>query len=367
MPRGRLSVRQQRKFRAPDPSLPAAPEPGHYTEIAGGILWLRLPLQGPLAHINVWLVPSARGWTLVDTGICEPDVTEAWRKLDAELDLRARLESIVVTHHHPDHMGMARALAERYAVPVHMSDRAHACALDTASPMDAGARSAMQDFGRHYGVDFDAGLAGILDGEAYRRIISGVPEEVQRLEEGQVFATQYADWSVSIHEGHAAGHACLHAPGRSVLISGDAVLPFVSSNVSLVPANAAENPLGDFLASLARLGELPQGTLVLPAHGPPFRYLHERLTEITTEHELRLGEIEAACTTPQSTAAIVQLLFGHRRLDTLNRLLATGESLAHLRHLELEGRIAASRTDGAVLWSRSVDEPLQADPFEFHV
>ena len=93
-----------------------APEPGHYLELQAGILWVRLPIPGLLRHINVWLVPGRRGWFLVDTGMKTRAVREAWENLETRLPLAGGLDSIIVTHHHPDHFGMAHWLSARFEV-----------------------------------------------------------------------------------------------------------------------------------------------------------------------------------------------------------------------------------------------------------
>ena len=134
------------------------------------------------------------------------------------------------------------------------------------------------------------------------------------------------------------------------LISGDQVLPQISSNVSLYPSNEEADPLGEYLSSLEWLARLPPDTLVLPAHGLPFSGLHARIEGLRAGHELRLDRIRAACTEPRSTMEIVAGLFPLQRLDPLNRLLATTETLAHLRYLELRDRVRREGSASSLRW-----------------
>lgn len=327
-----------------------APEPGEYVELVGGIIWLRLPIPGGLRHINVWLVPAPDGWFLVDTGMRTPAVEQAWMAFDQRLPLARELSGIVVTHHHPDHFGMARWLARRYEVPVSMSGAALAAAAGTLAGGEAASETPSDGFASRVGLDVDEAMRPILRGVTYRAIVSGTVDIPVPLDEGGVVEGAHHDWRVSLHEGHAPGHACLHATELDILISGDQVLPHISSNISLYPSNEERDPLGEFLHSLDRLAALPPSTLVLPAHGRPFATLHERISALKAEHELRLDQVLDACGEPLATAEVVAKLFNVARLDTLNRLLATTESLAHLRHLELKGVLERRGTGSALRW-----------------
>lgn len=332
-----------------DKGPPDPPADGDYVELPGGILWVRLPIPGGLRHINVWLLPAADGWRLVDTGMDTPGIRQAWELLERRLPLRRELRGIVVTHHHPDHFGMARWLADRHGVPVSMTQAAHAAATASLAtePEDAPSRS--EEFAARLGLDLDEDTRRILRGGAYRAIVSG-EVDVSVIEPGSPLDAGAGGWTVSVHSGHAPGHACLHDAGAGILISGDQLLPAISSNISLYPSNESEDPLGQYLDSLRELRELPPETLVLPSHGRPFSTLHARALELRDEHHDRLHKIHSAISRPVGTAQVTAAIFRLDRLDPLNRLLATTETLAHLRWLELRGLAARSHGSGRLGW-----------------
>jgi len=327
----------------------AAPAAGDYAELNSGILWIRLPIPGALRHINVWLVPAPDGWFLVDTGMSTGDVEAAWLALERKLPLTSDLRQIVVTHHHPDHFGMARWLAERHDVPVYMTSEAGAASTAALAERPEDAPRSPDGFVDRLGVDLDEPMAAILRGGVYRKIVSGLPY-LEQLEADDCVSGADREWHVSVHSGHAPGHACLLDRQDDLLISGDQVLPQISSNVSLYPSNEEADPLGEYLSSLDWLARLPADTLVLPAHGPPFAGLHARIEALRAGHELRLDRIGAACSEPRSTMEIVAGLFPLQRLDPLNRLLATTETLAHLRYLELRGRVRREGSASGLRW-----------------
>lgn len=329
-----------------------APEAGNYMELPGGILWIRLPIPGGLRHINVWLVPGQKGWFLIDTGMKTRAIRGAWESLEARLPLTDGLESIVVTHHHPDHFGMAQWLSARFGVGVRMHDLAAAAAKSGMAEPVAGPGDSPDGFIERLGVELDPDMQSILRGGGYRAVISGCPE-VDPLPAGATLAGPDCDWRVSVHHGHAPGHVCVHDDRSRILISGDQLLPTISSNISLYPSNEHSDPLAEYLASLERLAQLPADTLILPAHGRPFMSLHARVLALREEHAGRLQRIRDACEVAASTAAIAASLFRMDRLDALNRLLATTETLAHLRHLELRGELERSGRGAALRWGRS--------------
>lgn len=319
------------------------PDAGQFVEFAAGILWIRLPIPGALKHINVWLVPARRGWFLVDTGMKTADVEAAWEELGRRLPLAAGLESIVVTHHHPDHYGMARRLSERYGVPVAMTPRAAAAADASLEENPPGPSRASDGFADRLGIDLDEDMRAILRGGIYRRIVSGKADTMP-------LTDSWHGWRVDVHDGHAPGHACLLREDERILISGDQLLPTISSNVSLYPSNEDGDPLGQFLASLDRLSALHADTLILPAHGRPFRTPLARIEALRQEHAARLARIRELCLAPRSTQEVAASLYRFERLDALNRLLAVTETLAHLRRLELEGLVVRETAAGTVRW-----------------
>lgn len=325
------------------------PEPGGFHEVGGVLVWMRLPIPGPLHHINVWLLGTDDGWMLVDTGMAIPSVEEAWRRLGEGLPALARLERILVTHHHPDHFGMAATLAARHGIEVLISAEALAATTAGAAEPERFALD-VASFADALGFDPEPEFGDYLSGRRYRSIISGTPGRTALLEEGRVVATGAGTFRVSLHHGHAPGHACLYASDTGLLISGDQVLPAISPNISLYPGIDDLDPLGSYLASLDRLASLPDDTVVLPAHGRPFRGLKERLAALADEHGRRLERIVEACAGGCRTRDVVELLFRMSRLDKLNRLLATTETLAHLRYLERRGRLAIEGRGAALRW-----------------
>jgi glyoxylase-like metal-dependent hydrolase (beta-lactamase superfamily II) len=160
------------------------------------------------------------------------------------------------------------------------------------------------------------------------------------------------DWQVIVGYGHAPEHASLHCRELNVVVSGDMLLPKISTNVAVRPIDPSGDPLRLFLESIRQFGELAPDVLVLPSHGVPFRGAHARIAALEAHHEARLDELQAACqASPRSAADALEVLF-RRRLDSKQIFFAMGESIAHLHYLHYAGRLRRETgSDGVIRYA----------------
>ena len=313
------------------------PATGARHAVAPGLFWLRMPLPFALDHINLWLLSDefggASGWTVIDCGVATDATRAAWETVfDAGLD-GAPIQRVLATHCHPDHVGLAHWLCERWQAPLWMTTGEYGFArmMSAGLPGVDGA-AALPHFRRH-GVQ-DAALQAQVAGRNsyYPSLVPAMPSCYTRLHDGQMVAIGPHRWRVITGCGHAPEHAALYCAALGVLISGDMVLPRISTNVSVFAIEPEANPLQLYLDSLGKFADLPEQTLVLPSHGKPFRGLHTRIGQLREHHAARLAEVMQACAQWQSAADIVPLMF-RRALDVHQLGFALGEALAHLHLL----------------------------------
>jgi glyoxylase-like metal-dependent hydrolase (beta-lactamase superfamily II) len=158
------------------------------------------------------------------------------------------------------------------------------------------------------------------------------------------------DWEVIVGRGHSPEHACLFCAADNILISGDQLLPTISSNVSVYPTEPAGDPLAEWLDSLETMqARIPDDVLVLPAHGKPFRGAHHRLQALIDEHRENLASLETFCAEPRRAVDVFPVLFNSAIGDN-NLIMATGESIAHLNFLVNRNRLAVRSDDRGVHW-----------------
>jgi glyoxylase-like metal-dependent hydrolase (beta-lactamase superfamily II) len=317
------------------------PEPGGTIEVARGIRWLRMPLPFKLDHINLWLLEDGAGWAIVDCGIARDETKALWRQVwGATLGGRP-ITRVIVTHFHPDHMGLAAWLTREWGVELWCSagEYVMARAMRVIGTEDND-RAAHAEFYRRHGVD--AAQLELLKkrGNHYPDVVLPLPGSFRRLEHGQSLRIGAHDWRVIVGTGHAPEHACLYCPDLDLLISGDQVLPRITTNVSVWPSEPEADPLAKYLGSLDLFRPLPADTLVLPSHDRVFTGLHARLDMLKRHHDERLDAVAAACKAkPVAAAQLIVLLFPGRELDTHQMGFAMGETLAHLHYLEGLGRL----------------------------
>lgn len=338
----------------PDYPFDGEPAPGETVEVAPGVLWLRMPLPFKLNHINLWLLDDGDGWAIVDTGVARDDIIAAWQAIEDRHFRNKPPSRVIVTHYHPDHVGLAGWLCERYGVGLSMTlgewTQARLSSLETADSRGPGYR----EFYRAAG--FDDQMLALVDGRAghYGRLVSPVPGAYRRLFEGDEINIGGRAWRVIVGLGHAIEHACLHCDELGVLISGDQILPKITPNVSVAPQEPDADPLGLFLAGLTKFEGLADDTLVLPSHNWPFRRLAERLADMRLHHEERLEATMAVCAQPATGVEILKHLFT-RELDNHQIFFAIGESLAHAHHLVATGRAERTTGDDGTLRFRALD------------
>ena len=329
------------------------PATGAVVDIAPGLRWLRMPLPFALDHINLWLLrdraeDGREGWAIVDCGVANDATRAAWEQVFAHHLDGLPVLRVIVTHMHPDHIGNAHWLTERWGCRLWISATDwYAARLASQSTTGFGGEDAAAFFGEHGLVDPEALARVRARGGYYASMVPQVPRRFRRLMDGQAIRIGEHDWHCIAGYGHAPEHISLHCPALGVLISGDMLLPRISTNVSVVDIEPEANPLPLFLASIARLRTLPEGTLVLPSHGKPFTGLHERVDQLERHHEHHFDAVVEACRAkPCSAADLLPVLF-RRQLDLHQTTFAMGEAVAHLHALAGMGRLRGQRdTDG---------------------
>ncbi|WP_446903376.1 MBL fold metallo-hydrolase [Burkholderia sp. YIM B11467] len=339
-------------------TLPAA---GDTFEVAPGVRWLRMPLPFSLDHINLWLlrdeIDGQAGWTIVDCGISSDAIRTHWEQIfDTHLDGLPVLR-VLVTHCHPDHFGLANWLCEggdrgRWNVRLWMTlgEYMFGCLMAAGNGSNAGGAAAADHFARH-GLTDPAALDKLRNRRNYYSdLVPAVPPRYRRLREGDAVTIGTRTWRVVTGFGHSPEHCALHSDADGVLISGDMVLPRISTNVSVFDLEPEANPLALYLQSLGRYETMAPDTLVLPSHGKPFRGVRTRIAQLRAHHDARLDEVRVACAEqPTSAADIVPIMFRRRELDIHQMTFALGEALAHLNLLWLAGELVREQGDDGVL------------------
>lgn len=328
---------------------------GSRVDIARGIGWIRMPMPIPLDHINVYLLHDHDGWVVIDTGLHTDAAKAVWERVVAEKLDGLPIKAVICTHFHYDHAGLAGWLVERFDVPLYMTFGEYATMRMMFQPLPAEPSPAAARFLQRAGVPRETGRA------MHEMLLRDpfMPTDTpafRRLRDGQVLRIGGRRWRVVIGAGHSPEHACLYCEEEAILVSGDQLLPGISSNVQVTPAEPDADPLQQWLDSLDRLATLAPDTLVLPSHQRVFRGLHERVHSLRDHHMGQLEQLSAfIAQQPECTASdAMQALFPRVR-SAMDRFLALGETVAHLSWLRRNGRIARRLDEDGIHRFRPAD------------
>lgn len=330
------------------------PELGQSISIAAGVHWVRMRLPMQLNHINLWLLEDGDGWTAVDSGIKNSETTAAWEQLFAGPMGGRPIRRVIVTHMHPDHIGLAGWLVRKFDVELWITRTEFLMCRNLCA--DTG-QEAPQEGVRFYRA---AGFPDELI-ENYKARFGGfghgvykLPNSYRRIRDGSEIEIGGRKWIVVTGNGHSPEHACLWCPELNIVISGDQLLPRISSNVSVHPTEPEANPLQDWLDSCNKLKTtLPGDVLVLPSHNEPFRGAHLRLNELIDGHEQNMEALHALCAEPKRSVDVFPALFRTKITQGVYGM-ATGESIAHLNCLRARGRMTREADSDGVEWYSSV-------------
>jgi len=330
------------------------PAPGETIEIRPGIHWIRMRLPMQLNHINLWLLEDGDGWTIVDTGIRNDETTSAWEQLFFGAMRGRPIKRVIVTHMHPDHIGLAGWLCRRFKVELWISRTEYLMCRNLAADTGQEAPNEALRFYRAAGFpeelleNYKARFGGFGHG------LHKLPNAFHRIIEGDEIDIGGRIWHIVSGNGHSPEHSCLWCPEENLFISGDQILPKISSNVSVHPTEPDANSLQDWLDSCAKLkGVVPDTALVLPSHNEPFRGAGLRLTELIDMHENNLEKLRTLCAEPKRAVDCFPALFRSRITEGLYGM-ATGESLAHLNCLRARGMMSRTADKNGIDWYETI-------------
>ena len=342
----------------------AHPTPGTTVEVAPGVRWLTMPMGGgSLNHINLYLLEDTEGWWIVDTGLSIEETHQYWHEIfNSELGGRP-VVGVICTHMHPDHVGQARMITDHFQCPLYMTRAEYYQARAFSTPGGPSYQSSWlgQQFYQQAGMPLDyleALRKAWEDRSSSGMSMPEMPAGYRRLQDGNVLTIGGRDWRVVVGSGHSPEHACLFCASLKVMLSGDQILPVITSNVSVHPTEPLANPLKDWMESHDKFLDTPDDTLVLPAHNLPFYGVRDRLRELISHHEDRMLAIEEHCLDAPATAKeLLPVLFA-RELDPRQMMMALGEAIAHIHLLEHRNRLERTLTEDGCYHYRSIDPDL---------
>lgn len=323
---------------------------GEAIEVVEGILWVRLPLPMRLNHVNVYVLDEGDYWTIIDTGMDLASGREAWAALLSGPLADKPVGRVVLTHHHPDHLGLLGWFADQGA---EIWATRLGWTLGRMLQLDHNDLPPPQQiaFRRLAGMPED--MLAAFAGETpfnFSQCTAPIPLGYNVIAEGDTIRMGGRDWKVHFGHGHAPDHATFWTDG--IVLAGDQIIPGISSNVGVYPSEPEANPLHDWLQSCRRFRDLVGDELILPGHKTPFHGGAFRLTQLIENHEHALDRILGALADGPRTAAQLFTPIFKREIGGTQYGLALAESVAHMNYLHQAGRVTRTLSDGAWVYER---------------
>jgi glyoxylase-like metal-dependent hydrolase (beta-lactamase superfamily II) len=319
---------------------PEPPRIGETIEVAPGLLWARVPLPFRLDHVNVYFLDDGDGWAVVDTGIDNEKARAAWRALLAGPLAGRRLTRLIVTHMHPDHIGLAGWLTEEFGIPLLTSQTAYIECLNLSLAPGKLQAPVYRNFYLRNGLDEATTALIATMGHDYLGMVAPLPPIFERLVAGDALTIGGRKFEILAGDGHAPEQLMLFNREERLFLAADQTLAKISPNVSVSATSPNGDPLGLYLRSLrAQKADLPEDSLVLAGHQLPFYGLHERADELAAHHEARCEALRLACLEkPHRPAELLSVMFT-RKLDPHQMGFAFSELLAHVNYMLARGAL----------------------------
>jgi glyoxylase-like metal-dependent hydrolase (beta-lactamase superfamily II) len=332
------------------------PAPGKPEKICDGVYWARFQMPMSLDHINLWLLEDDCGWTIVDTCLNTDEARATWEILFSDFFQGKPVNRVICTHMHPDHVGLAGWLTDRFSCELWMSREEFLMCRAMSSDTGRAAPKAAINFYRAAGYSDQQIQVYKQKFGQFGSYISPMPDSFRRLVDGETITINNRYWQIIVGSGHSPEHVALYCPALKLVISGDQILPKITPNVSVFPTEPMGDPLKEWLHSNARIRDiLPDDILILPAHEAPFYGLHRRLTQVIESHEKGLDSLFDHLHEPKRVLDCFPALF-KREIEEGLLGMATGETLAHLNCLIGRHRIKCEQDRHGVNWYQQYPE-----------
>jgi glyoxylase-like metal-dependent hydrolase (beta-lactamase superfamily II) len=290
---------------------------------------------------------------VVDTGIPNSETKAHWRTIFDTVLGGKPVKRVIVTHMHPDHIGLAGWMTRKWQCDLWISRLEYVSCRMLVADTGREAPEAGVKFYRAAGWEQEDIDRYVDRFGGFGKAVSQLPDAFQRLSDGAEISIGGRAWRIVTGCGHSPEHACLWQPDINVFISGDQILPRISSNVSVFPTEPEADPLSDWINSCRKLkATIPEDVLVLPAHNEPFYGAHKRLDALVDGHERALGRLLTKLEEPRKVLDTFTTLFA-RTIEKDSLGMATGEALAHLNCLKKRGLVTSVQADGTTLYRRA--------------
>ncbi len=304
-------------------------------EIQTGIYWVKFLLPSMISHVNAYILEDKDGITIIDTGLSCAPCLKIWRHILSNEFKNKDIKRVIVTHHHPDHIGLMGWFKHNFNSEIWTSRSSwlmgRMLTLDKKKVVSKETLSFWMSAGMPQEILHKKSLEPPFN---FRDFVENIPLGYRRIIDNEVLIIGNNKWHVKLIDGHAPEQVILFCPDLKIFISGDQILPGISPNLSVYPTEPTANPVADYIEGCENLLKInDSGYLVLPGHNLPFYGLNTRIKQLVNHHRSALKRIEDFINEKPKSAYDIFLPLFKRKINNSEMVLALGESVAHLNFL----------------------------------
>ena len=304
-------------------------------EIQPGIYWARFLLPSLISHVNLYVIEEIDGITIIDTGLSVTSCIDNWSYILKNEFKNKDIKRVIVTHHHPDHIGLIGWFKDNFGAEIWTSRSSWLTSrMLTLDEKDVISKEVLNFW-------LSAGMPSeILQKKCLEKpfnfgdFVEDIPLGYRRILDNEILTIGNKKWNVKLVDGHAPEQILLFCPETKIVISGDQILPRISPNISVYPTEPSADPLGEYLESCENLLKIKDlGYLVLPGHNLPFYGLKTRIKQLLSHHKSALHRIENYIEKKPKSAYDIFLPLFNKKIRRSELVLALGEAVAHVNYL----------------------------------
>ena len=320
------------------------PKFGELTKIASDLYWAHFELPFRLNHVNLFLMDTPEGILILDAGLKSDHSEEHWEALLNGPLKSKKFAGLLITHYHPDHIGMAGWLQKKLNIKCLTTEKELFTAKTFRSMPDDEYAKLFRNVFVRAGMSEEDIIAKGPATRLYKNRVYELPD-FEIIKAGHEIVSNDGKWKVRTDSGHSPEHISLLDKERKLYLSGDFLLPRISPNISDNFFDPLDDRLGEYLKYLNEIQEIGSETSVFPCHDWPFKEGMQRAKDLIKHHNHRLSLILEALNKKSITIMDSISIIFDRKIGDEQMHFAIGEARAHLIHLDVTGQVRSEVDD----------------------
>ena len=320
------------------------PSSNRFLKITEDLYWARIPLPFRLDHVNVFAIKSIDGLVLIDTGINNEETKRSWDSILKNLPPKHEISKIVISHHHPDHIGLSKYLSEKLKVDVYAPKKELSRAKKIINLSDDEYGYLLSKSYEEFGFSENIIIKSKNRGNFYKGMIKELTK-INDLQENFTIVTKEGSWCARFDTGHSPSQLSLFDKERKLYLCFDFLLPRISPNISVGIEDNEFNVLEEYYKYLNSISnDYSSDWIVIPGHEFPYYDPVKRANNLIIHHNSRLDLILSEIKNTELTILDVMEILFDKVNNSHDIFFASCETKAHINYLLSANKIILDKS-----------------------